>query len=287
MVNPQPPHTAARYVDPGPYSAYRTEAPGPAQVAADAAAAQAARAEHEYQRMIQLGWDRRRVWAAHRLHMANLRHLAHAWERRFIDPLAPHALVILYAEPDHEIRAAVRWLLDGDADSLPGLLYQWLGLLRGYAQAAATLDPLVHLDPNHIDQMSDKAQFWGLAVSTLDTPLGGPWREVWPRRRQVDIPGLAYLQLVDGSMTVIDRKGADEYGQTIAYTTHLPQSALWGTWQRVNPEALRRPQPRVWEFLHDLTALIYNSGRTRTTTPPDKAAPPDGHQQQQGPTRHR
>src|SRR4051812_737268 len=65
-----------------------------------------------------------REQAVERTRFMSLQLAQHAWDLRFSDPLAPHGLALLYAQPAHhtgwyDLKAATRIWLEGDAPRNP------------------------------------------------------------------------------------------------------------------------------------------------------------------------
>jgi hypothetical protein len=150
-----------------------------------------------------------------RVRFMNFRHTEHAWERRYRDPIGPHALAFLYSEPArgkparYTLRTATRLFLAGpEVDDLPRLLDDMAKVVG--RQPAGAFDPRVFAD--RTEEMSPGSFYVGLAVSSLDTPAG-PWSHV---RQQVagsiDVPGRCYALLTDDTMVLMDRGGESKFG---------------------------------------------------------------------------
>ncbi|HET9516816.1 MAG TPA: hypothetical protein VFO77_03720 [Actinoplanes sp.] len=150
-----------------------------------------------------------------RVRFMNFRHAEHAWERRYRDPIGPHALAFLYSEPArgkpprYTLRTATRLFLAGpEVDDLPRLL-QDLAAVVG-AQAAGGFDPRTIAD--RAEEMSPSSFYVGLAVSSLDTPAG-PWAHQRQRLAgSIDVPGRCYALLTDDTMVLMDRGGEQKFG---------------------------------------------------------------------------
>lgn len=151
-----------------------------------------------------------------RLRVMNWKHTDHAWERRHRDPLGPHAVAFLYAEPSrgepprYELRIATRLFLAGDeVEYLPKLLYDLAQVIVRHQRDGGDVRALA----GRVEDMSPQAFYLGVAVSSLDTPAG-PWAQV---RQQVSgslhIPGRCYALLTDTTMLLLDRGGEQTFGR--------------------------------------------------------------------------
>ncbi|GAA0805973.1 hypothetical protein [Spirilliplanes yamanashiensis] len=150
-----------------------------------------------------------------RIRFMNFRHAEHAWERRYRDPIGPHALAFLYAEPArgkpprNALKTATRLFLAGpEVDDLPQLLADLTQVVT--AAPHGRLDCRTLTD--RAEDMTPGATYMGVAVSSLDTPAGR-WADV---RQQVagsiDVPGRCYALLADGTMILMDRGGQSRFG---------------------------------------------------------------------------
>jgi hypothetical protein len=151
-----------------------------------------------------------------RIRFMNFRHTEHAWERRYRDPIGPHALAFLFAEqargrpPRYTLKTATRLFLDGpEVADLPRLLYDLAEVVRRHRRGGP-YDPRALAD--RIEEMSPQAAYIGVAVSSLDTPAG-----YWAHVRQqvsgsIDVPGRCYALLSDGTMLLMDRGGQSRFG---------------------------------------------------------------------------
>jgi hypothetical protein len=150
-----------------------------------------------------------------RIRFMNFRHTEHAWERRYRDPIGPHALAFLYSEPArgkpprYTLRTATRLFLAGsEVDDLPRLLHD-MAVVVG-KQKPGSYDPRVLAD--RTEEMSAGSFYVGLAVSSLDTPAG-PWSHVRQRvAGSIDVPGRCYALLTDDTMVLMDRGGEQKFG---------------------------------------------------------------------------
>jgi hypothetical protein len=146
-----------------------------------------------------------------------------AWRRRHSDPLNPHVLVFLFAEPPTGtpprcgLRVAARVLPAGDERRLPLLLYEMVPVVRDHVRAGRDLDEFVF---SWSERRSPDARRAGVGVCTLDTPAGA-WDEVQrSASSDMEVPGRCYAYLADGSMLLLDRLARDHFGQCQVWTTH-------------------------------------------------------------------
>lgn len=207
-------------------------------------------------------------------------HANAAWELRNSDPLSPNGLAFLYLlpptpdKPRPVIRAATRlWLAGPEAERLPMMLHELIGLTIGQANTAAgrgeAFDPRADM-ANRCDLgMLPAARYVGIGVSTLDT-YSGTWAEVTRRvSTPLHVPGRCYLYLDDGSRITIDRRGYDELARVDFYGTHAVGGFEAGSprrrWYQV-PMGLEldHEDTQVWELvtiLHGVLREVDNRGR--------------------------
>ncbi len=150
-----------------------------------------------------------------RIRFMNFRHAEHAWERRYRDPIGPHALAFLYAEPPrgkpprYTLKTATRLFLAGpEVDDLPQLLADLTDVV--------TRSPRGQLDcrtlADRAEDMTAGSTYIGLAISSLDTPVG-TWAELRQRvAGSIDVPGRCFSYLDDGTMLLMDRGGQSRFG---------------------------------------------------------------------------
>jgi hypothetical protein len=153
---------------------------------------------------------------AGRMQEMNSRHALNAWELRRKNPIGPHALAFLYAEPDgrelqaglerYAVKAATRLFLDGDdVRDLATLLHRMVAIAADRLTAGLDFDPRKAMT-NRADPMSSRASYIGVAWSTLDS-AAGTWEDM---QRTVDgplaVPGEAYVLLKDKTRMIIDRQ---------------------------------------------------------------------------------
>lgn len=214
-----------------------------------------------------------------RLRRMNTMHGQHAWDRRHKDPVAPHGLAFLYADvasqdpPRYALRTATRMFLDGpEVEHLPRLLYELIGIARGYLQQGS-FDPCTQMTDRQ-DEMSPWARYVGLGISSLDTPQAS-WRQT---RQQafgpLDVPGRCYALLTDGTMLLMDRGGQSRFGSFTVRSTHsldvIPgQPARIWRWAGDLTDLDSDPQTKpIWHWLHQLHQFVLSGDRVRAAAGP-------------------
>ena len=161
-----------------------------------------------------------------RLSQMNGQHALNAWEHRRKTPIGPHALGFFYLDqvdaggpPRYTARAAARLFLDGeDVAFLPELLYKMVGIGRRRLSRGEDFDPLTVMARVQ-DEMSSRAQYLGVGVSSLETPSMS-WAEVQRAAfGPLDIPGRGLAVLTDGTRLLLER-GDRTHGPTHARSSH-------------------------------------------------------------------
>jgi hypothetical protein len=211
-----------------------------------------------------------RQQALERLRLMNLRHAAHAWQRRNSDPIAPYGLAFLYAQhgPDPSkpwlsLSAATKlWLVGDETRDLPRLLYGLNQTLAGNLHSPGSFDVRTQL-ANRMDATMAKAAWYvGLGVSSLDTSTGR-WEQVL---RQVDsdldIPSTIRIILIDGTITVAERRGASEFHQMWAASSQpltIDEDIRFLNWSPVSDQAIRAdPQHEtVLRWMEELHTTVW------------------------------
>jgi hypothetical protein len=171
-----------------------------------------------------------------RLTVVSRRHIRHAFERAWAGkPIGPHALVFFYAEPGATdaagLRVATRLFIEGsDVADLPTILRQLLDLAGDYREAGG-LDPRTQF-ATRVEHMSNRAEYLGLGVSTLN-PDGGrprlsgpgagahrasPSAEAAMLYSFATVPSRAVAQLTDGTFLLLRSSGGLE--PTSILSTH-------------------------------------------------------------------
>ncbi len=202
-----------------------------------------------------------------RLSQMNAQHALNAWEHRRKTPIGPHALAFFYLDvvesggPARYVTpAAARLFLDGeDVAFLPELLYKMVGIGRRRLARGDDFDPLTTMARRQ-DEMSSRAQYIGVGVSSLETPNMG-WAEVQQKAfGPLDIPGRGLALLTDGTRLVLER-GDHAHGPMHVRSSHqldlvpgIP-SRRW-TWLRDQVE------PNSAEYwLHELHQTVLEGQR--------------------------
>jgi hypothetical protein len=175
--------------------------------------------------------------AIDRLMWMNTRHASNAWELRRRDPIAPHGLAMLFAQPDerlafshrYRLTAATRlWLAGYDGGGLDHRLFNYHHKIAGELSAPGS--DIRDLADKRDPEMADDAVYVGLGVSSLDTSTG-TWADLVTTatvpaldrssRTHVsraggstarvtsehDIPGCIRILLTDGTTIVAERRG--------------------------------------------------------------------------------
>jgi hypothetical protein len=177
----------------------------------------------------------------------------------------PHAVVFLYQDVEHRegmhprvvMRAADRkfW------DNLPEFLHLPT-VLQGLADTAAGFAGQGGFDPRKLmahnsEKMSGRAEFAGVAVSTLDTPAG-PWVTVRQRiQSSLEVGGRSYIALKDTTKLILDRGGPFGVNGTTWSTHPLEMGSSmgsYGTWKTLR----RNPQDADEEVWFGLDTLLSN-----------------------------
>lgn len=210
---------------------------------------------------------------ANRLAKMNWEHARKAWELRRRDPIGPHVLAFLFAEPPGgepprcELRIAARLFLAADESRLPMLLHEMVGVTRDVLNAGG--DPRVDL-ANWCDDMTPHAAYIGLAVSSLDTPTGR-WTQVRKAAHgEMDIPGRCYSKLVDGSQLLIDRLAKQHFGRIetcstrfIAEVSDTPHLRWKTDPDAFDPEHQDQNTQDLWQWLDQLHQLLARGSRAQ------------------------
>lgn len=217
-------------------------------------------------------------------------HATHAWENRRSQPVCPHAIGFLFAdpvprsEPDQDeteeqrrfrvlqfftVAAATRMVNDSpDVRDLPQLLFRLTTLARErYLPTPGGFDPAVQM-AIHRDRTSGRAQYIGLGVSTLDT-LGATWDEALGTAMDVDdIPGRCFALLADNTAIVIDRGASRRARKDIGVHATTDLNYAGGLAPRLwthHPTVSTMPAPSdVWDLMNDLHQLTFHQ-RPRPT----------------------
>ncbi|MGC4772639.1 hypothetical protein ACLQ25_27165 [Micromonospora sp. DT44] len=226
--------------------------------------------------------ETRRIWASlrssalSRVGLMNTMHGRHAWAQRRRNPLCPYGFAFLYAvpvigsTPDRmvfEVGAATRLDKAGeDVSHLPRLLYDLAQTARHYLDNGG-------LDPRQPPQMCNRVDeritaestFIGLAVSSLDGPLG-TWEQTMRRVEGEDrIPGRFYIQMMDPEETriVVDRP-TDPWERPLIQST----TPLYESWRPLQSYSGDAP---IWTGIAQFATLVHLGAQrispTRGATP--------------------
>lgn len=185
--------------------------------------------------------------AVARMLSLNTRHAEHAWQRRRRDPIAAHALALLFAEtnPDFtapqgrllsgddwagaaHVTAATRvWLAGPETDDLTEMLYRLeQQILTDRHADGWTLRE--HLTTSLDDDLSTDAAWVGIGISSLDTPTGR-WATVADTAtNEAYVPGTIRLLLdvappgmpPEHAWIVGERRGVGESNTRALHSTH-------------------------------------------------------------------
>jgi hypothetical protein len=208
----------------------------------------------------------------HALLEANRLQADEAWARRRRDPISPHVLLYLYAEPPAGVtprcalRMATRLFFAGDEPQLPMLLYKFKDRVLEHLRNG--VDPRGPELSNAVQDMSLEARYVGLAVSTLDAPAG-TWDHVLRTAlNDMDVPGRCYAVLIDGSRLQLDRGALDQFGEVRVLSTHPIRDHSGHGSRRWSPDRGRLSDERqqddearyTWAWLqrlHDIIADLH------------------------------
>jgi hypothetical protein len=211
-----------------------------------------------------------RQQALERLRLMNLKHAAHAWQRRNSDPIAPYGLAFLYAQPGPDstkpwltVSAATKlWLAGDDTADLPRLLFTLNQTLAHHLDAPQSFDVRTQLANRTDPTMTANAWYVGLGVSSLDTSAGA-WQQVV---RQVDsdldIPSITRIALIDGTIIVAERCGASDFHQLRVVSTQplsIGHDTRFLTWTAVSDQSLRADPEHatVLRWLEELHTTLW------------------------------
>ncbi|HEU4424818.1 MAG TPA: hypothetical protein VFR67_20010 [Pilimelia sp.] len=197
-----------------------------------------------------------------RIRRMNAMHGTHAWDRRRREPIGPHGLAFLYRDqiaagdpPRYRVAAATRLFLDGDdVRNLHRLLYEMTTIARDYLQRGG-FDPRLTMTDRQ-EEMSGRAQYIGLGVSTLDTQVA-PWDEFLQQANgPLDIPGSGYVLLADGTRMIVERGGGASAGSSRLYSSRpltdpMNPVRVW-TWLREDSVPGRSELWQWMNLLHEV-----------------------------------
>lgn len=212
--------------------------------------------------------------AIERMREMSSRHGIHGFDqRRSADALGPHAVAFLFH--DHEqraglsvtqevVRAGTRLFRDSeDVRDLPSVLL-------GLAEVAADYADKGGFDPRTVmahrsDPMTVHARYVGLGVSTLDT-RAGHWADIRHHTESaLQVPGRAYIALLDDTKMVLERGGPfGVIGTTwSSQPLEINQSmASYGSWKPLRRDPNDPIEP-VWAALDALQAQVVRGMHAR------------------------
>lgn len=187
-----------------------------------------------------------RIQAVDRLWRMSNKQAQYAWDQRLRDPLAPHALAMLFLQDDPKRRdrwllsaASRMWLAGQEVRDLPRLLF---GLHQEYAPRAAGpgFDIRAELADRCDDWMKPEAIYCGLAVLSLDT------KQTWEQVQRIaegvtDVAGSIRILLTDGTVIICERARARDFAGFDVRSTHaLSYGSLHPTveWTRTTVDQL-------------------------------------------------
>lgn len=189
-----------------------------------------------------------------RMQRFSVRHAGDAWGRRYRDPISPHGIALFYAweqptaqdaPPRYQLGTATRiFLAEPEADELPRVLRSQIRFVQEESGTDPQWTPLVHMD--RAETMPATAGYFGLGVSTLDTPAG-PWAEVQKTASsEKDVPGSVLIMLDDWEPVRIrcERPGDRGYGLLTVESTG-----------GLDPDSSRNTQGQEWRWAPDLFGL--------------------------------
>jgi hypothetical protein len=214
-----------------------------------------------------------REQAVERTRFMSLQLAQHAWDLRFSDPLAPHALALMYAHPArhagwYDLKAATRIWLEGDAPRSPA------DLVFGFTQSVlprATdplFDPRTELANRMDDGMAPDAWFVGTGLVGLDTDKGS-WEQARSMARtHLDIPATIRIVMIDETWITCERRASQDFNALVLRTTKpLAISAL----DRKYPYSQHQPyemasdpyHSTLLQLLRELTHMLWQQDNAR------------------------
>lgn len=206
-----------------------------------------------------------------RLWRFNARHGALVWDRRWSDPIAAHGLAFFYvqvASPKplrYELRTATRLFLAGpEAETLPATLFEMIKRAK-VNRGAEHWDPRTHM-ANRFEPMQANAVYVGLGVSTLDTHKGAWSSVVNTVTSPLNIGGIGYVVMDDGTRIRMDRRGEDEFlALNLLCNRGLDVVAGSGrrNWQMDDYLGEAGPEMTLWTLTAELHQVISDFYRVR------------------------
>jgi hypothetical protein len=193
-----------------------------------------------------------------RMRTASVRHGMHAVETG--NRIGPHAVLFLYHDRGHgAVHASYRMF--GDRPEflrIPDVLRTLTEVVAGHPSRGGRFDPRLVLAQGTDEAMPANARFVGVGVSTLDTAAGA-WTDVRDRvDSALDVPGRAYIALIDGTKVILERGGPFGANGTTWSSHQLELNldlAAFGSWRRLIRDP-HDPDESVWAGLDALLAHI-------------------------------
>lgn len=221
--------------------------------------------------------------AVTRLMGMNAMHGMHAFEhlRQGDNRIGPHAIAFLYRDidlvalqreyratgepPPYAVRAATRLFPDGqEVSSLTALLGSMIDIASDYLDGGRGFDPRLCMSDRRDPAMSNRAEYIGIGISSLDSPAG-TWEQIQQRAvSPLDVPGRGYIYLYDGTRIIFDRGGP--YGMSgRTYSTDQLGTALMSArpWSWLQDNAL---DPRIWNPLRQFFDAVWEGHRRLAET---------------------
>ncbi|WP_460491633.1 hypothetical protein [Dactylosporangium cerinum] len=218
-------------------------------------------------------------WAmVRRLSDVTTNHAEAAWKLRYSKPVSPMLVVLLFAVPfEHQgllrfaLRADVRTWHLSERVADPAAVLQEMAILvhRGWRQHGSAFDVRTALtnqpDEGWTEQeLRQRPEFLGVALSTLDTSVYGPWKRLHGRIGSGDdVPSEVLIQLTDGGRIRVMRHAGKEYhrierqASTSLNPDGRPPYLPWESKLALNDIWPTDPTAYVWHFLAELTRTVY------------------------------
>jgi hypothetical protein len=212
--------------------------------------------------------------AIERMREMSSRHGIHAFDqRRSADALGPHAVAFLFH--DHEqrqgmasaqevVRVGTRLFRDSvDVRDLPTVLFGLAEVASEYADKGG-FDPRTVM-AHRTDPMTVHARYVGIGVSTLDT-RAGHWSDISAHTESaLQVPGRAYIALLDDSKMVLERGGPFGVIGTTWSTQPLEinqSMSSYGSWKPLRRDP-NDPIEAIWAALDALQAQVLRGMQAR------------------------
>jgi len=218
-------------------------------------------------------------WAVvHRLTEVTANHAEAAWQLRYSKPVAATLVVLLFAVPYTE-QGQLRFALRADARTWhqsdrvadgAAVLQELAGIVhRGWRLQDGSFDVRAALINQPDEQWTDedlrrRPEFVGVALSTLDTSVYGPWKRAQGRTRLGDeVPSEVLAQFTDGGRLRILRHAGRQYhrierqASMSLHPDRQPPALPWESAPALNTIWHTDPTAYTWHFLAELTRTVY------------------------------